>query len=167
VRAMLVGKLHFALFCCIVIVLQVLVGTPENPWLFAFFREVFESYPGGARGACALLICLDLLALLTLHLHASSGASAPSAVQRRPSLRTRTLLWFHAKVWALKGSRVRGFKRRHASLDSVDVPVAPVHAKTAALLERQESTSTTGSWIPGSPASTWSSMSRQVSPGDL
>uniref|UniRef100_A0A7S1R993 Uncharacterized protein n=1 Tax=Alexandrium catenella TaxID=2925 RepID=A0A7S1R993_ALECA len=161
------GGLHVALFLCIVIVLQVLVGTPEHPWLFAYFRDVLDNYPS-ARDAIPLLLCLDLLVLLALQGHGPSWRSeqVSGAGHRRPSLRTRTLLWFRAKVWALKGSRVRGFRRRRPQvLTAVEAPFKAVDHKAVEATDCADAASTAAdSSAVGSPLSTWSNLSRQTSP---
>uniref|UniRef100_A0A7S2IXX2 Uncharacterized protein n=1 Tax=Alexandrium andersonii TaxID=327968 RepID=A0A7S2IXX2_9DINO len=151
------GGLHVTLFFCVVIVLQVLVGTPENPWLFACLRDLLDSYPS-ARDVIALLLCLDLLALLALQGQSMQTDHVGGLKRRRPSLRTRTLLWFRAKLWALKGSRVRGFRRRHPDSIAVEVPPKSVEAPD------NDTTSTVANSAPGSPESSWSNMSRQTSP---
>merc|ERR1712060_1029753 len=68
------------------------------------------------REAFVLLLFTDFVVLMSIFLSRRIKQNKPR-MKRRPSRKTRTAVWLVEKLWSLKGSKIRGLKRRSTSKD--------------------------------------------------
>lgn len=106
-----VGTVRFAIMICIVSMLVVMAGMPQNPWLWSCLRDS-ETF--------TFILIVDLIALMAMF--PNMFKQDEQELKRRPSRKTRTALWLLEKFWSLKGSKIRGLRRRSTSKSFVDEP---------------------------------------------
>lgn len=114
---MYAGQLRTIIATGIIFGFASLAGTPQDPLLWAWIRDVMGLPWTQNQLAVELLVvvlALDLLAIVALLL--SELSQWRKKKLQRESLKTRTFNWLLASLWSLKGSRVRGQRRRSSAL---------------------------------------------------
>lgn len=138
---------RLTMVACIVSMLTVMAGTPQNPWLWSCLRDTMglpwsETQLG--QEMFVVFMCMDFVVLMLLLPLSVAGPKGATTEKRRLSRKTRTVLWLLRTLWSLKGSKIRGLKQRPAAPKPVDTCV---EALKKATFERQWSDASTS---PGS-----------------